>query len=85
MQTWSLERLGVLEALKGNPQEAVRLCGAASTAREGLGVPLAHWDQADWDQAVAAMRAALGEAFDAAWEAGRLLTLDQSVDAALGR
>ncbi len=75
--TWSLERLGVLEAFLGNPQEAVRLCGAASTAREELGVSLEPWDQADWDQAIAAIRAALGQAFDAAWAAGRLLTFDQ--------
>jgi hypothetical protein len=33
---------------------------------------------------MAGVRAALGEVFAAVWEAGRLLTLDQTVEAALG-
>jgi hypothetical protein len=43
-----------------------------------------RWDQADWDQAVAAARAALGEAsFDAAYTAGRSLSRDQGIGHAL--
>jgi hypothetical protein len=69
----------------GEARQAALLLGAASVMREGLGIPLARWDQADWDQAVANVRAAMGQAFDAAWEAGRLLTLNQTVEAALGK
>jgi non-specific serine/threonine protein kinase len=81
--TWSLERLGMVEALHGDAPTAVRMLGAASTARKGLGIPLARWDQADWDQAIASLRAGLGAtAFDAAWAEGRAMTLDEAVEIA---
>ena len=57
--TWSLERLGLAEARLGDAVRAARMLGAAGAAREGLGIPMARWDQADWDQAVAALRAGL--------------------------
>src|SRR5262249_23070818 len=79
--TWSLERLGVVEARLGDAPRAARMLGAAGAAREGLGIPMARWDQADWDQAGAAPRAALTmDAFEAAWAEGSAMALDQAVE-----
>ncbi len=81
---WSLERLGVVEARYGDAQRAARLLGAASVAREGLGIPLSHGDQADWDQAVAAVHATLRETmFASFWAEGRTLSLEQAVGGVL--
>ena len=59
---------------------------AENHAREVLvraGAPGDRWDQADWDQAVAHVRAALGKAFDTAWEEGRTMTTEQAIVLAL--
>jgi tetratricopeptide (TPR) repeat protein len=81
---WSLERLAVVEAQRGDAGRAAQLLGAASAARDALGIPRARWDQADWDQAAATARAALGpEAFAAAWAEGEAVPLEQVVEAAL--
>jgi len=58
---WSLERFGVVEVFYGEPTSAARILGAAAAARRQVGRPRAPWDQADWDRAVASLRAALGE------------------------
>src|SRR5262249_26912343 len=69
---WALERLAVVEALHGDAQQAARLLGAASVAREALGSPRDRWDQEDWDTAIASVRAALEkENYAALWEEGR--------------
>jgi hypothetical protein len=52
--------------------------------REALGAPLPPSERADLDRDIAAMRLALGEeAFSAAWEAGRAMSLSQAVNDAL--
>jgi tetratricopeptide (TPR) repeat protein len=82
--TWSLERIGVVEATYGEAGRAACLLGAAAVLRERLGRPLARWDQEDLDRAVAAVRTALGEtALADAWEAGRTLPLERAVAYAL--
>jgi tetratricopeptide (TPR) repeat protein len=82
--TWSLERLGVVEARHGDGGKAARLMGAAAAAREGLGTPLDRWDQTDWDQAVGTLRAGLPlGAFEAAWAEGQAISLEQAVELAL--
>jgi non-specific serine/threonine protein kinase len=86
---WSLERLAVVEAARAGAHQAesskaARLLGAASVAREAWGKPLDRWDREDWDRAVAAVRATLGEAaFDALYAAGRSLSRDQMLALAL--
>ena len=57
---------------------------AAQALREVLGVPLQHDQQADHEQALQAMRVAVGEeAFAAAWAEGRAMTLEEAVALAL--
>jgi predicted ATPase len=69
---WSLERLGVVEAFLDEPSTVAQILGAAASARQEFGVAMARWDQADWDRAVARVRAVLGELeFDRLFEAAR--------------
>ncbi len=84
--TWSLERLAVVEAASGDAQQAVRLLGAGSMARERLGKPLDPWDRRDWEEAVTGVRTALGEAeFVSRWTEGRAMSLEQVTAYALAQ
>lgn len=66
--------------VQGEPARAARLLGAAANFREAAGSWLPGPERARVDGEVAILRQALGEeAFAAAWEAGRALTLDQSI------
>jgi non-specific serine/threonine protein kinase len=80
----SLENLAWVAAVRGQPERAARLGGAAEALREALGAPLWPEQRAGHDQAMRAMRAALGEeAFAAGWAAGRVLPLEEAIDIAL--
>jgi hypothetical protein len=84
---------GMAEALEGcahlgtaheKPERAARLFGAAEALRERIGIGVQAFERPEYDQGVAATRAALGEeVFAAAWEEGRALTLDQAATYAL--
>jgi hypothetical protein len=68
----------------GQPLRGARLGGAAEAQREALGVPLAPATRSDQDQALRALRAALGEeGFAAAWAEGQALSLEEAVALAL--
>ena len=68
----------------GEHERAARLVGAAASLLDAIGTPVWPVDRAQFDHAVAAARAGLGEdAFAAAWAAGRALPLDQAVGYAL--
>jgi predicted ATPase len=74
------DRWGIALALDrlGTVAWAVRLWGSAEALREAIGAPLPPIERADYDQAVAAVRACLGEStFVAAWAQGRMLTAAQ--------
>ena len=72
---------GVMHS-QGRPDRAVQLFGAAAALREGLGTPVPAIDRVDYDQTVAAARAALGdEGFAAEWTAGRAWDLDETIAA----
>ena len=63
---------------------AARLFGAAESLYIPLRFEMSAKERAEHDQAVAAARAALGEeAFAAAWEEGKRMTLEQVVNYAL--
>jgi predicted ATPase/DNA-binding SARP family transcriptional activator/Tfp pilus assembly protein PilF len=65
-------------------RRAVRLFGAAEILYAPPRFELSAKERAEHDQAVAATRAALGEeAFTAAWEEGKTMTLEQAVEFAL--
>jgi hypothetical protein len=79
-----LECLAWVAAALGQQERAARLCGAAEALREMLGAPLPPDERAGHDQAVHAMRAALGEeTFAATWAAGQALPLEQAIALAL--
>lgn len=76
----ALMGLGAVAQAQGQAEPAARLLGAADTLREAVGFQFEAVDQATYDRTLAAVRAQLDEAtFDAAWEAGRALTLDDAI------
>ena len=76
MVTEVIEAVGIMAAAVGQAERAARLLGAAEAQRDRLGLRYrVREDQAALEQAVAAARAALGEAaFATAWAAGRSLS-----------
>ncbi len=75
----SLEALASLALDGESPLEAARLFGAAAALLTRLG--LARWpaDEAKRDRDLARLRAALGAEYDAAWNEGEALTVDNAV------
>ena len=79
-----LEGLAWVAAGLGRHPRAARLFGAAEGQRAVLGHRSAPQETVHHDEAVAATRAALGDAgFHAAWAEGRALTLEQAIAYAL--
>jgi DNA-binding CsgD family transcriptional regulator len=80
----ALERFVGLAVAQARFDGALRLAGAASTLRTRAGAPLLPRGQAKLDQVLAPARAALArDAADEAWQAGRALTQDEVIAAAL--
>lgn len=64
-----------------NPERAVRLFSAAGGQFERLGAVIDPTDRADYDRHMQALRIVLGQqSFEAAYEQGRALLLDEAVD-----
>jgi predicted ATPase/transcriptional regulator with XRE-family HTH domain len=79
-QAESLEGLAMSQAAGRNPASVVRLLSAAMALREAIKVPLVSVDRPAIEQAVADLRAVLGEAaFDAAWSSGRGAPVEQVI------
>ena len=82
--TLNLSSFATLAADQNKPQLTARLVGAAETQLPSIRLEMSAKERAEHDQAVAAARAALGEeAFMAAWEEGKKITLDEVVAFAL--
>jgi tetratricopeptide (TPR) repeat protein len=82
--TSALEGVALLALVHGRAEAAARLLGAADGFREAVGAVLAANERADHERAVTAAGEALGAAaFTAAWDAGRLLSLDEAIAEAL--
>ena len=78
----SLEGLAALEAGQGKSLQALWLWGAAETLREAIDAPMHPVYRTSYEQAIARVRAQLGEqAFRAAWAEGRLMTPQQALAA----
>jgi non-specific serine/threonine protein kinase len=78
-----LDGMARVTALR-SPERAARFCGMAAALRETMGTARPLAEQAPHEQAVAAIRRALGEQeFAAALAAGRALPLEQAIDEAL--
>jgi predicted ATPase/DNA-binding XRE family transcriptional regulator/Flp pilus assembly protein TadD len=83
---YHLEALAILATAHAQKQmeEAARLFGAAETLYAPVRFEMSDSERAEHDQAVAAARAALGEkAFQAAWEEGKKMNLEEAVAYAL--
>jgi non-specific serine/threonine protein kinase len=75
-----VEGLGWASALQGAPGRAARLFGAAEALREAVGMSRLPGLRANYERAVAAVRAQIDDAsFQAAWAEGRSLTPDQVI------
>jgi tetratricopeptide (TPR) repeat protein len=81
----SLEDFAGLAERQGQPERAVRLLGAAEAVCETIGRTPPAGHAPEYERTVDAAHAALSEeAFAAAWEEGRTMTIDQAVGYALG-
>ncbi|MGC4045458.1 MAG: hypothetical protein QM758_16830 [Armatimonas sp.] len=72
-----------------SPEKAARLFGAAERIREETGEPRSAANQKIYEENVAEVRAAFAcragsvDAFDVAWQEGRVMTREEAVDYAL--
>lgn len=79
-----LEGWALIASARGANRRAARLFGVADSLRATLGFPVAPVDRADYERAVAGVKARLDrETFAAAWTAAQALPLDDVVDEAL--
>jgi predicted ATPase/transcriptional regulator with XRE-family HTH domain/Tfp pilus assembly protein PilF len=80
----ALEVLVWVAAARGRPQHAAELGGAVEALREALGVPLTPHQRAGHDEAMEAVRTALGtEEFATAWAAGAAVSAERALDVVL--
>ena len=81
----ALEGIAQLSSGRGSPEVGARLLGAAEALRAAADLPLVSGESAQHAQQLAALHGALGaEAFAAAWDEGRALSIEDAVDLALG-
>jgi predicted ATPase len=77
---YCLEGLADLARAQRGWERAARLFGAAAALREAVGALLPPVDRPAYDQSIAAVHAALDvETVNAAWTAGRMLTLEEAI------
>ena len=80
----ALELTGVVECARGRLTDGVRLFGAADALRERIGAVMFQLDRDRLAPYLAQSRASLGEgAFREAWDAGRVLPLDEVIELAV--
>jgi len=80
----ALQIFAELSLAKHAPERAAKICGATEHLREEADAPIPLFLQADYQNAVAAARAELGDdAFTLAWREGRDMTLEDAVKYAL--
>jgi predicted ATPase len=84
LNTALFESIATLAVARGHVDGAARLLGASEALREKRGAPLLGYHQAEYDETVACISATLGDdAVATAWNAGRSLSDDAIIDAAL--
>jgi hypothetical protein len=80
----ALEGMAGVAARHGETPRAAHLLGAADGLRSRMGTPVMPLHRALYDRHVAAARGALGaERFEALWEEGRAMTVEQAFALAL--
>ena len=76
-----IEDVGYLNAAEGFPKIALKLIGAADSLRESIGAPLPPAERENSEKLLKSARDGLSpEAQDVAFEAGRLLSLEQATE-----
>ncbi|MFL5761448.1 MAG: LuxR C-terminal-related transcriptional regulator [Thermomicrobiales bacterium] len=81
---WGLEGIAAIAGSSGEPKAAVRLYGAAESARVAFGMARHPREQLDFEPALAACRSGMDEAtFVEAWDGGRALSPEQAVAEAI--
>lgn len=79
-----LDAFGYLAVFANIPEHAAQLFGTAEVLREEVGTPMQPIYRKDYEEYLLCVRAQLDDAtFNAAWEQGRALTLEQAVALAL--
>ncbi len=79
-----LEALAKVALAQGNPEQAARLFGAAQAAREKMGTPIPPIDLPDYERHLAWLVKVMDEkCYSSAWEAGRVMTLQEAEDLAM--
>jgi tetratricopeptide (TPR) repeat protein len=82
---FALDKMASLYILTGKPEAAAHLIGWSDATREEIGDLRPRIEQADLDRDIAAIKANIGaDAYEAAYNAGRGLTLDEAVALASG-
>ena len=79
----SLERLVQLDADEGHRRRAAVLAGYAAALRDKIGLVMPPIFQERFAATLDALRASIGDEFDAAYDEGRRLTLDDALKLAL--
>ncbi len=79
-----LEDIGIMAAMRGEGERAMRLAGAAATVRAAIAAPLSEVEQRKLEEKLQPARLAAGAAGDDYWQAGELLSLDAALDEAQG-
>jgi hypothetical protein len=81
-----LAGLAAVAVAEGQPERGARLFSAADALLQAAGAMLDPADVAERERSLASIRAQSDQAaLDAAWAAGRVMTLEQAVAYALGR
>jgi hypothetical protein len=79
-----LNRLAAVATAAGEHERAARLCAAAEALPESARALIPRAERAEYDRAVAAVRARLGDpAVAAAWAAGQAMPLEEAIAEAL--
>ena len=82
---FTLDKMASLHVLTDNLKVAAQLIGWSDTARKQVGDPRPRLEQAELDRDIAAIQAKIGSAaYEAAYDSGSEMTLDEVVAAALG-
>ena len=82
---FALDRMASLHVVIDQPEVAARLIGWSDATRKEIGDPRPHIEQADLDRDIAAIKANIGaDAYEAAYNAGQALTLEEAVAFASG-
>jgi predicted ATPase/class 3 adenylate cyclase len=81
---YPLEAFAVLAAAQDQMERAARMLGAVESLYALIHFEISAKERAEHNQAIASVRAALGdEAFAAAWAEGRIMTMEQAIVYAL--